>query len=64
MHHGVDASSSGDVGRQTEGEVGIQQRQIGQQNRRNHAHFGGCAGGDNGDLGDFRAGAGGGGHLE
>ncbi len=33
VHHGVDAGGGGDVGGQPEGQVGIQQRQIRQQNR-------------------------------
>ena len=63
MHHGVDAGGGGHVGRQAQGQVGIQQRQVGQQNGGDHAHLGGGAGGDDGDLGHFRAGAGRGWHL-
>jgi len=64
MHHGVDAGSGGHGRRQAEGEIRIQQRQIRQQQRRDHAHLGRLAGGDDGDLRDLGAGAGGGRHLD
>src|SRR5690606_4346910 len=64
VHHGVDAGGGGHRRRQTERQVGVEQRQVRQQQRRNHAHLGGGAGGDDGDLGDLRAGAGGGRYLD
>ena len=63
MHHGVDAGGRGHRWRQAEGEIGVEQRQVRQQQGRDHAHLGRLAGGDDGDLRDFRTGAGGGRHL-
>ena len=64
MHHGVDAGGRGDRRWQAEGQVGIEQSQIRQQQRRNHAHLGGLAGGDDGDRRHLRASSGGGRHLD
>src|SRR3990167_8908003 len=60
MHHSVDSGGGGHSRRQAKGQLGIEQRQIRQQQRRDHAHFGGFTSGDNGNLRDFRTGTGGG----
>ncbi|MNP53512.1 hypothetical protein D3C76_1479930 [compost metagenome] len=64
MDHGVDAGGGGDRRRQAEGEVGVEQRQVRQQQGRDHAELSGFAGGDDGDGCHLGAGTGGGRHLQ
>ncbi len=58
MHHGIDTRGGRHVLRQAQGQVRVQHRTIGQQLRGDHAFLFRHAGGDDGDRGDFRAGAG------
>ncbi|MNP11754.1 hypothetical protein D3C76_1039560 [compost metagenome] len=64
MDHGIDTGGGSDRRWQAQGALGVEQRQVGQQQRRNDRHLGRLAGGDHGDRGDLGAGPGGGRHLD
>ena len=62
MDHGVDAGGGGDGRRQAERQLGVEDRDVGQDERRRDAALFLGADGDDRDRRDFRAGAGGGRH--
>lgn len=64
MDHRVDAGHRRHRRRQADGQLGIQYRQIGIQQRRDHALFLVSWGGDDRDRRHFRTGAGGSRHLD
>ncbi|MNP20966.1 hypothetical protein D3C76_1135690 [compost metagenome] len=64
MHHGIDPGGRRDLRRQAEGQVGIEQRQVWQQQGRNHTHLAVLTGGDNGNRRHLRTGARRGRHLD
>ena len=63
MHHGVDAGIGRGGAGQSQGQFRVQNRQIGVQLRRDHAHLGGFPGRHDGYRRHFRTGAGGRRHL-
>ncbi len=61
MDHGVDASGVGDVARHGKRQRRVEHGNVGVKLARHDAHFLIVVGGDDGNVGDFRACAGGGG---
>ena len=60
VHHRVDAGGGGDGGGKADGQLGVEDRPVGQELRRDDALLLGGAGGDDRDRRDLGAGAGGG----